>query len=1227
MKLKLKECLKSFMGKRLVMLVALCVAFSLSVMAQSQKVILKQTTNTVAQLITEIENQTTLSVDYGQNTLNLTKEVKTNGKEQTVESLMKVILDGSSLKYSVVGRHIVITSNKETANGGQTPKSQGGGAKQKVSGQIIDNHGEPLVGVAVRVKGTNEATVTDIDGNYSIMVAKGDVLEFSYIGFTNIEHKVTGGKLDLTMKEDAKTLNEVVVTAMGIVRKATSLTYATQQVKSDELMRVEDVNLVNSLDGKISGVTITPAAGGAGGSSKILLRGNKSIQGNNKPLIVVDGIPMTNSTRGEIGGGLGFGEVSKVEGGDPLSQINPDDIESINVLKGANAAALYGSAAANGVVMITTKRGKEGRLDITFNSNITFDTPLLTPEIQNVYGINLNSSKNGFEGMGNWGDKLSGAKTTYFVDLNNDNRVFGGTHKVYLRDYAEDDVANFFKTGVTTNNSFTLSGGTEKSKSYVSYANSHSTGMLDNNTYNRHTFAYRQSYRLWNRLSLEASANYVQTRTKNRVGGGIWANPMYDLYTMPRNTDFAHYSNNYVVDGSWSSRIHSYYPNGVLKKERAELKGPMQDWVFQAAKRNNPYWLLNQNEGKDGEDRFYGNFQARLDIYDGLVAQARVSIDHTKQFSEGHRAASTWNPDQINDYGNYWVGNSRTNEIYIDYLLTYNKTIKEDWLVNATAGWVGHTIKGEIVNTYTDATVDMTKNGIVSELPTVINLFDASSGGPGTTSKNNSSDWNRAVLATAQIGWKDAVYVDASYRVDWYRSFKQARFYSESSTTRAKDHYGYFGLGANTVISNLVKLPKEISYLKYRISYSEVGNAIPNKLFDKANINYLTGAISGGNYNSFTPKPETMKSFETGIEAQFFNNALNFDLTYYNTTLDGAYLEVSGKNGKTQPVNTCAIRNQGIELTLGYDWIFAKDWRWKTSANFSYNDNKILQVNPNELGVDKTFDVPMANGLSVRYINGGKYGDMYVTDYTRWRDDVYKDADGKLNTTGNGELVHKAGDIYVSADGSISFDGNMKVINERGKVITKMGKKSNKFLGNMNAKYQLSWSNTLSYKNFTMFFLINGRIGGKVVSLTEAHLDRTGSSQRTADARLNAEANNIKFVNKSGVESPGMYINEGRDIVPIKGYYESISNNSVNYVYDATNFRLREFSLGYTFRNLMGEGKNLSLSFIGRNLFFLYKKAPVDPDVSLSTANGAGGVELFNLPSSRSYGFNLKLNF
>ena len=265
----------------------------------------------------------------------------------------------------------------------------------------------------------------------------------------------------------------------------------------------------------------------------------------------------------------------------------------------------------------------------------------------------------------------------------------------------------------------------------------------------------------------------------------------------------------------------------------------------------------------------------------------------------------------------------------------------------------------------------------------------------------------------------------------------------------------------------------------------------------------------------------------------------------------------------------------------------------------------------------------MAQGVRVRYIKGEKYGDMYVTDFNRWGENIYKKEDGTLNNQGIGELVHKKGDIVVNSSGRPGFYGLTKYLDN-----VEGGKMYGKYIGNMNSKYQLSWSNTFSYKNFNLFFLINGRLGGKVISLTESVLDNLGLSQRTADARLAAEANNIVFKDRNGNEVPGMYINEGRDIVPIQEWYKLIgTEDATSYVYNATNFRLRELSLGYTFRDLFGEGKNLSLSFIGRNLFFIYKDAPVDPDVSLSSGNGLGGFEMFNLPSTRNFGFNLKVNF
>ena len=1141
-----------------------------------------------------------------------------------------------------------------------------------VRGTVVDVDGLPLTGASVAVVGTTNGTTVDNDGNFTLNgVKKGAKLNVSFIGYKTQQVVWDGtSAIEIVLLEDDNILGEAVVTAMGIVRKATSLTYATQQIKSDDLMKVQDPNLVNGLDGKISGVTITPGAGGAGGASKITLRGNKSILGTNDPLIVVDGIPLNNSRRSEVDG-MNLATTASTEGGDALSQINPDDIESINVLKGANAAALYGSRAANGVLMITTKKGKEGKLDVSFTSNVTMDKAFVTPEIQNVYGASVvpstfdeegNLIQSGSISINSWGAKMSGANTRYTAniannpysgDLTKETSIYklnlqpnadgsdltgaqilqqagiSPTRDIYLRNYGADDISDFYRLGVTTNNSVSLSGGTEKVRSYVSYANSHASGLLENNEYNRHTFAFRQHYKLFNRLTMDANFNYVQSKTKNRIGGGTVGNPMYDLYTMPRNVDFQYYKENYCQQGSWLTGNQRYYPSGSTSfaMARVLLTGDSQNWIFQSPLHNNPYWVMNQNTGEEKDDRFYGNFQANLDLGFGFAIQGRVSVDYDKYNKESHKSATTWDPANLNDYGRYWLYNSSTTDIYTDWLLSYNRTFKEDWTVGATAGWVGHTIKSTNVSTDCTATVDMIKNGMVSELSTVFNRFDPSSGGSGVTNKGNSSNWDKAALFTAQIGWKDAVYVDGSYRMDWYRAFRQQRF--QSGDNKAKDHYGYYGIGANAILTNLFEIGEPVSYLKYRISYSEVGNSIPNIFFDLNREDKKTGASSGSNYNPFTPGPETMKSFETGIESQFFNNALNFDITYYNTRLDKAYIETPAQNGKKNCLNCSSVRNQGVELTVGYDWQIGNGWRWKTSVNFSYNDNKILETYKNDKGIDKPIDVSVAQGVKVRYIKGEKYGDMYVNDYTRWRDDVYMDDEGNLNSDGIGKLIHKAGDIYVNKSGAPSFDGNFKYLDDRGQIITKSGSKYSRYLGNMNSKYQLSWSNTFSYKNFNLFFLINGRIGGKVISLTEAYLDRLGVSQRTADARLAAEANpELMITKEDGTQVAGMYINEGRDIVPVQTWYETIGvNDASNYVYNATNFRLRELSFGYTFRDLFGEGKHLSLSFIGRNLFYFYKDAPVDPDVSLSSKNGLGGFEMFNLPSTRNFGFNLKVNF
>ena len=1150
----------------------LFVPFLTNATAQSEIVISLDFANApLSEVLNEISRQTSLSMVYNAKDVDPNRKVTIHANREKLSKVMTDLLKNTNTTYSVRDNHLVVYSTKETPTVHSTMQQK----QRTIKGTVSDEYGEPLIGVSVLVQGTTTGTITDIDGNYTLEILNDEaVLEFSYIGYQKISLRVAGASsFNIIMKEDAQQLNELVVTAMGIERKEKSLTYATQQVKGDELMKVQDANFVNALSGKASGVTITPSAGGAGGASKILLRGNKSILGNNSPLIVIDGVPMTNNVNGQTGfdGGSNLTYSSTSEGSDPLSLVNPDDIESLNILKGANAAALYGSAAANGVLMITTKKGKEGRISINVSSSATFDRPLLTPKIQTVYGATVDPTAETLS-VDSWGKKLS--------DLTADELNYSGAK---LRNTASnDDVNDFFRTGATFNNSISVSGGTETVRTYFSYANSYSDGMMRNNNYKRNTLSFRQSYSLFNKkLNVDLSLNYVQAKTKNRPGGGTVMNPLYDLYRMPRNVDLNYYKENYYIEnGKWTSNEQSYFDskNNKWTTGTVELTGPKQEWAYWQNGMNNPYWMVNTRNSISEEERAYGYISANYQIIDGLKIQGRLSLDRTKMKGTSERMATTWNISAMEDYGMYGQDLNWINEVYVDALLSYDKQIK-DFSISATTGWTGHTLKGETQKLWAKAT---TANWKHDTMPTLINFFEpsVSQGNVSERSYTLSSNWDKGLLFTGQIGWQEKVYLEGSYRRDWYRAFKQ---YSYRGTPT---NYGYFSVGANALLHQIVTLPEVITNLKVRASYSEVGNSIPNVLYNARNTDPLTGAAVPSSYSYFNnPIPEKTKSFEAGFDISLFGSALNWDMTYYNSAMHNSYLTISDLGGLKKPVNAGVIRNQGIETTLSYNLAFAKDWMWRTSVNFSYNYNKIEKTYTKEDGTSAKLEQSIAGGkVMVRYDEGGSYGDLYAQDFKR------------------------------------NEDGSIKLVNGAPQLDTQ----NYVYLGNMNSKFNLGWSNTINYKDFSLYFLINGRIGGKVISLTEGMLDAVGNSQRTADARLAAEANNLY----TATGEPAMYMSDGQ-LVSIEKYYRQVGGNTygTQYVYNATNFRLGELSLGYTFRNLFGASKHLSLSLVARNLCFLYKDAPVDPDLALSTQNGLGAFDVFNMPSARSFGISLKANF
>ena len=1000
------------------------------------------------------------------------------------------------------------------------------------------------------------------------------------------------------MQDNTKLLDEVVVTAMGIARKEETLSYSTQTVGGDELTRAKEANLINSLQGKSAGLVITPNSGGAGGASKILLRGNASMLGNNSPLIVIDGVPMQNSVAGQMdmdGGGATMMVDGSKESSDALSQLNPDDIESITVLKGANSAALYGSAASNGVLMITTKKGKEGQIRIDVSSSTTFETPLKLPKLQNRYGAQMSGSvENGFTMNSNsWGQRMNTLGDEYYDTANSPYHL---TRNAY-------DISDFYRVGTNFNNSIALSGGTKVAQTYFSYGNTTANGIVETNKFERHNISLRQNFSFFkDKLKIDISANYINQKTKNRPTGGTFFNPIYQVFTSPRNIDMNWYRKNYYdTSATWQSNPYSYIaseigadglPISVIQSGKtstlSDANYGKQVWFTDAINLNNPWWLLNRMTSEEVINRTFGSIAANWQIIDGLNLQARIKYDYNERNDENRQYATTWGNAEMIDRGRLILDHTKSQDFYGDFMLSYNKTFK-DFTIGVNAG-------GSMMNSSYDQWMitPIAKSGAPYTEDLSCNQFvlsdiylNSSENYGGLTTKN----WERAIFATAQVTWQDKVTVEGSYRDDWYRAFTQFK--------DMDPHFAYYSAGASAQMNKILVLPEQINELKLRASYSEVGNSIPNNLFlASAKRNPATGAyISSAIINFKNPKPETTQSFEAGFDISLLDRSISLQATYYNAIMKNQFMKYEGAAGKEIYINGGKVRNQGIELTASYIFAPNNNFSWITNFNYAYNDNKILTVARKQNGQKYIHEIDMGNlsGLKIKFEEGGSYGDLYAVDFMR--DEI-------------------TGEIVVDPQTGAPF---------------KLNGQANEYLGNMNAKHTLGWSNTFNYKDFSFYFLIDGKIGGKVISFTEAYLDYFGTSQRTADARDYALNNNLYWTSEDGVVTkPGMYIPGTKQVVPVDQYYQTIGGGSPvgrNYVYDATNFRLREISLAYTFRNLFGQSKNLTVSANARNLFFLYIDAPIDPDTSLSTQNALGNVDIFSMPTTRSFGISLKASF
>ena len=992
---------------------------------------------------------------------------------------------------------------------------EGGGST--LEGLIKDDSG-PLLGATVIVKNTTRGTTTDMDGKFRLEgLQPGDVLQVTYVGYDPYEVTYTGQTtLDILMTTTANQLNAVVVTAMGIERLSKTLSYAAETVGGDDVADIKSVNMINALQGKAAGLQITPNSTGAGGSSKILFRGNKSINGSNQPLVVVDGVPlMMNITSEQVNSNWG----AQRDGGDAMSTINPDDIASISLLKGASAAALYGAVAANGAIMITTKSAMAGRLAVNVSSNTTIDTPLSLPEFQNTYGAN---------GQYSWGDKLASKAP----------------------DYAE----KFFRTGWTTNNSISINGGAEDLRAYFSYGNVTSGGITPENDYSQHTLNAKVGFDLFNdHIKVDFNAKYVNQHISNQPAGGFVFNPLVGTYTFPRGGDWNGYKSNF----------ETY--NG-------ELNANVQNWVTTTDETNsNPYWLLNRERPVVERNRYEFGGSIKYQIIDGLSLTGRMRYERADEhYVRNHYASS---------YGNkYTYGKMDDNryfseQLYADLLAQYNHTW-DDFSLNATLGTSMMQTRSNNVSLLYEQSKFVAPGNGGAYYP---NIFNPSNFYMNGTTMGLERKRLNSVFGAVTFGFKEALFLDVTARNDW------------SSALAYTDGYSFFypSVGASLLLNRFVDMGRNIDLFKFRGSYSIVGNDVP---VYKTNPRYTYGDQGAINPPKSVPfrtlKPEKTHSFEVGFDGEFFQHRLHVNATYYKTNTKNQYFEVTlpWESGyKSQFVNAGNVQNQGFELTAGWFQDFGNEFTWSTDLNLSYNDNKIIELFD---GIQDGVTVSNLGGAKVILYEGGQYGDLYVRTLKR-------DESGKLVT-----------ETPEGADYQIPVNGG-----EQNSDL--------KYMGNMNSKWNMGWNNTFRYKDLTLSMLIDFRIGGKVVSMTEATLDGYGVSERTGRAR-----------------DRGYVMREGIKFSNVKAYYDVVGATSFNsvynvedYVYDATNVRMREISLGYTFRNLFGQSKNLTLAFIARNLFFFYKDAPMDPDVSMGTGNGLQGFDVFNLPTTRSFGLNVKLNF
>lgn len=836
-----------------------------------------------------------------------------------------------------------------------------------VKGVITDEMGEPLIGASIVEKGTTNGGSTGLDGDYILTLPSNGTLVVSFIGFIAQEIPVQGRtSIDIVLKEDSRQLDEVVVTALGIKRDRKSLGYALSEVKGEALLESRDANVANSLAGKVAGLQIKQSGTGPAGSSRIVLRGNNSLSGNNQPLVVVDGVPIDSGT----GGSDDYWGNRATDRGSGMSDISPDDIETISVLKGPAAAALYGSRAGNGVIMITTKTGKGTKgIGISVNSNLTFDSPMELPKMQNVYG-------QGADGVfsattsDSWGAKMDGSEYVNYV----------GRKLKY--DSYDNDLKDFIRTGTTWTNSVEITSATDKNTFRLGVMNLDNKGVIPNSDFKRTSFTLRGTAQLTKKLSVDAKISYIHQKTNNRVKlGGDPDNIFNNFLIMPRSwhiKDFNLGENGYKY---FDDTVNPYgYPAGTVNSAGVNRAGSPVSWRdHDGANVHNFYWAAYNNTNEDRKHRMIGFASMKYEITDFLNVQGRYGMDYTSaQYKDRLFQGS---PYWTDSYG-LMMSKDENYEINTDFLATFNKTFDKLGVV-ATAG-------GNIMYSRAEG-MSATSLGMVVE-----NFYHFSNAKDIDLNNSLSRKQINSLYATASLSWDDMVYLDMTARNDW-----------SSSLNKDNRSYFYPSIGASWLFTETFNRQDislgPINYGKLRLSWAEVGNDTdPYQLMNYRglSVNHPTGNLTTSSslvkalYNL---KNETIKSWEVGFETRAFNNRVGLDITYYNKDATDQILkiDVPQQTGVYQKyINAGKIRNSGWEIMLTGTPVQTNDFQWDVALNWSKNKNKVVDLT-NGVDVQELGHSSYSSMVRIYAVRDGAYGDL-------WGTTLKKDDNGNLLLTNNG---------------------------------------------------------------------------------------------------------------------------------------------------------------------------------------------------------------------------------